>query len=208
MKSKNYALKIILIILVIINTKFFSTYSLQLNSSAVNNSPQILYNKSEPIENIDNRVFSRGGINDSINLYHEKMEAVQVFNSGSKKLYITSNDIELMSKVVYKESRGEPYEGKVAVASVILNRAVNPKFPGTIEGVIKEKNAFSCVVNGKINANPDESCYKAVMDAISGTDPTNNAIYFYNPKTATSAWMKNVNKLNSKSIGNHIFFNK
>ncbi|GEM_PF-652344 len=208
MKMKNSSLKILLIIFCIITFRILEVKAVSVMPNDIVNSPKIIYYKSEALDNNEVRVLSRGNINDSMNLYQEKAESVQVFSSGAKKIYITSKEIELMSKVVYKESRGEPYEGKVAVASVILNRAVNPKFPGSIEGVIKEKNAFSCVINGKVNANPDDSCYKAVLEAISGKDPTNKAIYFYNPKTATSAWMKNVTKGNSKSIGNHVFFSK
>lgn len=208
MKMKNSSLKILLLAICIITFRLLEAKALGIIPNDMVNSPKIVYYKSEAIDNNETRVLSRGSNNDSMNLYQERAESVQVFSSGAKKVYITSKDIELMSKVVYKESRGEPYEGKVAVASVILNRAVHPRFPGSIEGVIKEKNAFSCVVDGKINANPDESCYKAVIDALTGKDPTNKAIYFYNPKTATSAWMKTVTKENSKSIGNHIFFSR
>ena len=45
-------------------------------------------------------------------------ETVEVFNHGQEKIYITQCDIDLMAKLVYAESRGEPFEGKVAVASV------------------------------------------------------------------------------------------
>ena len=47
-------------------------------------------------------------------------ETVEVFNHGQEKIYITQCDIDLMAKLVYAESRGEPFEGKVAVASVVL----------------------------------------------------------------------------------------
>lgn len=147
---------------------------------------------------------------DSVKLYQEINETVQVFScaSSSRKVYVSNNDIELMSRVVFKESRGEPYEGKVAVASVILNRALNPQFPSTIEEVISQKNAFSCVKDGKIIATPDESCYKAVRDALQGIDPTGEALFFYNPKISTSSWMINTPKENQITIGNHVFFKK
>ncbi|WP_082435967.1 cell wall hydrolase [Desnuesiella massiliensis] len=142
----------------------------------------------------------------SINLYKESEDIVEVFSQSNKKIFLSRGDIELMSQIVYAESKGEPYEGKVAVASVILNRVAHPSFPKSVKEVINQKNAFSCVKDGKIIATPDESCYNAVMDAIRGKDPTNNAVFFYNPKTATSKWMKNIDKANVKSIGNHVFF--
>lgn len=131
---------------------------------------------------------------------------IEVFNQHGSQLKVTKADIELMAKLVYCESRGEPFEGKVAVASVVLNRVMNPKFPNTISDVIFQKNAFSCVSNGKIVAQPNESCYDAVYEAIRGKDPTNEALFFYNPAIATCSWMKETSKKDSKKIGNHTFF--
>ncbi|MBL4936086.1 cell wall hydrolase [Clostridium sp. YIM B02515] len=139
-------------------------------------------------------------------LYKEQIGAVQVFNVSDKTIYITDEDVYLMSQIVYAESRSEPYEGKVAVASVILNRLKNPGFPKSVEGVIKQKGAFSCLKDGKIDVVPDKVSYSAVIEALKGNDPTNNAIFFYNPKIATSTWMKQVSKSNVKPIGNHVFF--
>jgi N-acetylmuramoyl-L-alanine amidase len=140
------------------------------------------------------------------NLYKEEASAVQVLSLSDREVYITDDDIYLMAQIVYAESRSEPYNGKVAVASVILNRLESPGFPKTIEQVIKQKAAFSCLRNGEIDVVPDKMSYQAVLDALKGKDPTNNAVFFYNPKIATSAWMKQVTKKNIKPIGNHVFF--
>ncbi|WP_010239000.1 cell wall hydrolase [Clostridium arbusti] len=140
------------------------------------------------------------------NLYNEKSDSVEVFNSDGRTFTVTREDIDLMAKVVYAESNAEPYEGKVAVASVILNRLRNKSFPKSVNDVIKQKYAFSCVINGNINANPNKDCYNAVFDALDGNDPTTNALFFYNPKTARSSWMLNIKKSNVKPIGNHTFF--
>lgn len=136
----------------------------------------------------------------------EQNVAVNVFNHNNGQLMLSKSDIDLMAKLVYAESRGEPFEGKVAVASVVLNRVVNPGFPKTVEGVIFQKNAFSCVINGKITAYPDEACYNAVYEAIRGKDPTNEALFFYNPTIATCSWMKGKEKVSPTQIGNHLFF--
>lgn len=131
---------------------------------------------------------------------------VEVFSYDTKNLYITESDIELMAKLIYAESIGEPYDGKVAVASVVLNRVINPSFPNSIKEVIFQKNAFSCVKNGEIKAIPNQACYNAVYDAIKGYDPTNKALFFYNPSTATCAWMHKTEKQDMKTIGHHTFF--
>ena len=156
-------------------------------------------------------VFNSSAIAENItesdkDLYKNQLSAIEVFNQNNKRIAISDGDIYLMAQVVFAESRSEPYEGKVAVASVILNRAKNPGFPKTIQGVIKQKNAFSCVRNGTITVIPDDASMNAVIDALKGSDPTNSSLFFYNPKIATSKWMKNIPKTNIKEIGNHTFF--
>ncbi|AJA49671.1 spore cortex-lytic enzyme [Clostridium pasteurianum DSM 525 = ATCC 6013] len=142
----------------------------------------------------------------AINLYNEKSDSIKVFSPEGRSFAVTKEDIDLMAKVVYAESNAEPYEGKVAVASVILNRLRDKSFPKSINDVVKQKYAFSCVVDGNINVTANKDCYNAVFDALDGKDPTTNALYFYNPKTARSSWMINIKKTNVKPIGNHTFF--
>ena len=131
---------------------------------------------------------------------------VEVFSDNNSSIYLTENDIYIMSQVVYAESKGEPFEGKVAVASVILNRVLSPQFPDTVQEVIFQPYAFSCVVDGKITVEPSSECYDAVYDAIKGYDPTGDALFFYNPETATCSWMKSVEKSDTTLIGQHLFF--
>ncbi len=45
-------------------------------------------------------------------------------------------DLELLARLVYAEARGEPYQGQVAVAAVVLNRVGHPQFPDTVAGVV------------------------------------------------------------------------
>lgn len=101
----------------------------------------------------------------------------------------SQNDIKLMSNAVYGESRGEPYEGQVAVAAVILNRVESSSFPNTVSGVIFQPGAFTAVADGQIWLTPNKTAENAVMDAINGWDPTGNALYYFNPATATSKWI-------------------
>ncbi|UOY93014.1 spore cortex-lytic enzyme [Ectobacillus sp. JY-23] len=115
----------------------------------------------------------------------------------------SQNDIQLMANAVYGESRGEPYIGQVAVAAVILNRVSSPSFPNTVSGVIFEPRAFTAVADGQIYLTPNETAKKAVLDAINGWDPTENAIYYFNPDTATSGWIWSRPQI--KKIGRHIF---
>ena len=122
-----------------------------------------------------------------------------------KEAVINLNDEEVMllSKLVAGEARGESYEGQVAVAAVVINRVKDSRFPNSLEGVIYQKNAFSVVKNGKIYTEPTSSTYRAAQEAIYGSDPTNNAIYFWNPDISTCSWMETLNP--HLRIGNHVF---
>ncbi len=117
----------------------------------------------------------------------------------------SQNDIQLMANAVYGEARGEPYEGQVAVAAVILNRVESPSFPNTVSGVIFEPRAFTAVADGQIWMTPNETAKRAVLDALNGMDPSGGAIYYFNPNTATSSWIWSRPQI--KRIGQHIFCN-
>ena len=110
-------------------------------------------------------------------------------SSSSSSGGYSSSDLYLLARCVYGESRGEPYVGQVAVAAVVLNRVKSATFPNSISGVIYQPYAFTCVSDGQLYLEPDQSAYNAARDAMNGWDPTNGCLYYYNPATATSAWI-------------------
>lgn len=114
-----------------------------------------------------------------------------------------SEDINLMARAIYGEARGEPYTGQVAVAAVIINRVRSASFPNTVSGVIFQPGAFTAVSDGQIWLTPNESSYTAARDAANGWDPSGGALYYFNPVTATSAWIWSRPQI--KQIGKHIF---
>jgi len=115
----------------------------------------------------------------------------------------SASEMKLLARAVYGEARGEPYEGQVAIAAVVLNRVRNPAFPNTISGVIFQPGAFTAVDDGQIWLEPNETAYKAVKDALNGWDPSGEALYYFNPATATSKWIWSRPQI--KRIGRHIF---
>jgi N-acetylmuramoyl-L-alanine amidase len=121
----------------------------------------------------------------------------------SNSLGLSENDLTIMANAVYGEARGEPYEGQVAVAAVILNRVKSPQFPNTVHGVIFQPGAFTAVADGQIWLTPNETAKRAVRDAVNGWDPTGGCIYYFNPETATSKWIWTRPQV--KKIGKHIF---
>lgn len=126
-------------------------------------------------------------------------------NFASAETARTSGDAQLLARAVNGEARGEPYEGQVAVAAVILNRVEHPSFPNSIAGVIYQPGAFTAVSDGQINVpiSENSTIYKACQDALNGWDPSGGAIYYFNPDTATSSWIWSRPLI--KSIGKHRF---
>ena len=123
--------------------------------------------------------------------------------TGSSSQSSSSDNKMLLAMVINGEARGESYEGQVAVGAVVLNRVKHSSFPNTIAGVIYQKGAFTAVDDGQINKAVQSTCMNAAQDALNGWDPTGGAIYYYNPKTATSSWIRSRPII--KTIGNHVF---
>ena len=130
-------------------------------------------------------------------------KTLQALGISSSNGSYASNDIELLARVISAEARGESYNGQVAVGAVILNRVEHPSFPNSIAGVVYQPGAFTCMTDGQINANVTSSAKRAASDALNGVDPTGGAIYYYNPSTATSKWIRSRPIITT--IGNHVF---
>ncbi|HZG18162.1 MAG TPA: cell wall hydrolase [Candidatus Bathyarchaeia archaeon] len=116
---------------------------------------------------------------------------------------VSAEELDMLARLVYAEGNGEPYEGKVAIAAVVLNRLHSPDFPHSIREVILQPRSFAVVKNGKLPKKTDAETKKAVMEALHGNDPTNGALYFFNPELATSSWIWS--RPQAVVIGNHIF---
>ena len=118
------------------------------------------------------------------------LKAMGIYTStSSSSTASNSNDINLLSRLIYGEARGEPYTGQVAVGAVVLNRVRSSSFPNTISGVIYQSGAFNVVSDGQINLTPNSTAKKAAQDALNGWDPSYGAIYYFNPSTATNKWI-------------------
>lgn len=121
-------------------------------------------------------------------------------------IYMSEQDnynLYLLAKCIHAEARGEPYIGMVAVGAVVLNRVASPDFPNTIYEVIYQPWAFTATHDGQINLEPERAAYQAAQDALNGWDPSYGSLYYYNPQTATSAWIFNTQTVTV--IGRHVF---
>jgi N-acetylmuramoyl-L-alanine amidase len=108
-----------------------------------------------------------------------------------------------MAQIIHSEARGESFLGQVAVGAVVLNRVQSREFPDSITEVIHQPGQFSAVDDGQFNLKPNLSAYRAAKAALNGLDPTNGALFYYNPDITKSSWSK---KRSTKiTIGNHVF---
>lgn len=123
--------------------------------------------------------------------------------TSSNNTSYSNSDVELLAKVISAEARGESYEGQVAVGAVILNRVKHPSFPDSLSGVIYQNGAFSCVNDSNWYAEVADSAKRAAIDAINGWDPSGGAIYYYNAKKTTNAFMHSRPVV--RVIGDHRF---
>lgn len=113
-------------------------------------------------------------------------------------------EIEVLASIINAEARGENYKGKVAVGAVIVNRVYHPSFPNTIKEVVYQSGQFTPVENGMINLSPNSDAFKAAYDAVSGIDPSQGSLYFYNPDKSRNPDFF-AGRTEVVTIGNHVF---
>ena len=131
------------------------------------------------------------------------LQAMAIPSSNSNNNSSYDNNVNLLSRIIHGEARGESYTGMVAVAAVVLNRVSDSNFPKTIAGVIYQSGAFDAVSDGQINLTPDKDSIRAAKDALNGWDPTHGCLYYWNPSTATSKWVWSREIITQ--IGKHVF---
>lgn len=103
-----------------------------------------------------------------------------------------------MSSVLHYEARGESYEGKVAVASVVMNRVESSRFPNTVCGVVKQRKQFSWYPRQRLRyGNQRKFATKFLNNKIERTVPTS---YFF-----TSGNVR-LRRPVTKRIGGHLFY--
>ena len=110
-------------------------------------------------------------------------------------------DRYLLANLIYCEAGGEPYEGKVAVGAVVINRVLSSVYPDTVVGVIYQSGQFSPVASGRLalalaNGSATDDCYKAADAAMGGATNVGNCVYFRTP----------IPGLSGTNIGGHVFY--
>lgn len=104
----------------------------------------------------------------------------------------TSADLDLLARLICAEAQAEPYQAKVAVGAVVVNRVESGLFADSISGVINQNingyYQFTPVANGRINNPADADSLNAAKEALKGADPTSGALWYYDD-SCTNAFM-------------------
>lgn len=137
--------------------------------------------------------------------YEEELRLSQLAAQSARRdlsqVTFEEGDRYLLANLIYCEAGAEPYEGKVAVGAVVINRVCSSVYPNTITGVIYQYKQFSPVRNGRLalalaENRATEACYRAADEAMAGATNVGNRVYFRTP----------IPGLEGLQIGNHIFY--
>jgi len=129
--------------------------------------------------------------------------------SAHADVALAGSEHECLAGAVYFESKGEPLEGQLAVAEVVINRAGSGKFPSTICGVVKQPRQFSFVRGGQIPSAKRGSAawQKAVAVAhIAMNDLAEGRVsdaMFFHARRVSPGW-RGLTRVGT--VGNHIFY--
>jgi len=114
-----------------------------------------------------------------------------------------------LATAVYFESRGEPIEGQLAVADVVINRATSGRYPSDWCGVVKQKAQFSFVRNGQFPGIYDTAAWQTAV-AVARTAILNlarevpNDVMWYHADYVAPNWRHGLQEV--EQIGAHIFY--
>ncbi len=159
-----------------------------------------------PIEPLVKALNSRTS-KDSSGIYSVSSGDTRLLKSASQ--VYREDEVLWLSRIISAEAKGESMQGKIAVGNVILNRVRSNQYPNTIYGVIFDKKygvQFAPTANGAIYGTPTAESIIAAKICLEGYSLSNKILYFFNPRTASGAWVKN-NREYAFTIGNHVFYN-
>lgn len=119
--------------------------------------------------------------------------------------YYARMDLYWLSRIIYAEANGQPFDGMIGVGNVVLNRVQSPRFPDTIEGVVFEPGQFTPVDNGSINNTPSEEAVRAAQMCLDGVNTVGDSLFFLNPSVADASWFNSALTYVT-TIGGHAFY--
>lgn len=143
----------------------------------------------------------------------ERAKAETVIIQGNGYSY-TNQDLKLLACLVHAEAGNQSYEGRLAVANVVLNRMKSSKFPDTMKGVIYQSGQFSVAKSGSLQKQLDnydnytsksqKLTIKAAKDALEGANNIGKRMYFHTVKAAIRDGHHK--SANSVKLDDHIYW--
>lgn len=125
------------------------------------------------------------GLADPVNAAAEEQNAVEAMSMTTAQnrwnITLTQEEIDLLAKIVWLESRGEPVEGQEAVVEVIFNRMTSGKFPAALYEVLSQGNPVQfCSWKNRDRAEPTEKEYQSIQNVLDGKTSIlrNDTLYF------------------------------
>ena len=113
----------------------------------------------------------------------EKAEAEAAAAAQAEAEAAQQAEKELLASLIFCEAGNQPYEGQVAVGAVVLNRVKSSVYPNSVSEVIYQSGQFSPAMSGwldrvRANAGYSESALQAAEDALNGSNPVGDCLYF------------------------------
>lgn len=129
----------------------------------------------------------------------ERAKELAKLNQNRGAVPTNVSDVTLLAALIQAEAGNQPYEGKLAVGAVVMNRVRSGGYPNTIVGVITAPGQFPPATNGTVAAiaarGPSASCMQAAQAAVSGQSNVGGAVHF-----------ARVGRANGVVIGAHVFY--
>lgn len=145
--------------------------------------------------------------------WDEVTSSVSVMADNPKVLdradtFYNEQDLYWLSRLINAEAGNQPFDGKIGVGDVVINRVADPTCPDTIYGVVFDSKygvQFSVTQNGGIYDEPNAESVIAAKICLEGYNIVGDSIYFVNPDVGVSSWFTNTRVFVS-TIGEHDFY--
>jgi len=125
---------------------------------------------------------------------------------------VSNPERECLAGAVYFEAQGEPIEGQLAVAEVVLNRAASGEYPRSICEVVTQPAQFSFVRDGRFPAidRGSDGWRRAVavahIAAENLADMLSSDVLWYHADYEAPSWGRRLDRVSQ--IGAHIFYRR
>ena len=128
----------------------------------------------------------------------EKQKAKLTENRGA--VSADADELKLLAALIQCEAGNQPYEGRVAVGVVVMNRVKSGAYPNNIQGVIYASGQFTPALNGTVDrvytgGKISDTNYQAAQAALNGETTVGGALHF-----------RRNNGREGQVIGAHVFW--